>query len=158
MTLVTWREEYNTGIEDVDYEHQLLIKMINSVYKLLEKREKKDEIIDSLADIYAHISSHFMQEELLMERNQYEQISEHTNDHNRLLNEIICISNEFKRSDQFEAELLKRRLDQWFSVHFKTHDARLHTIALETEQHPPTLMELFSKARTLYAEQSISEA
>ena len=31
MALIEWREEYKTGIAGVDYEHEELINLINSV-------------------------------------------------------------------------------------------------------------------------------
>ncbi len=47
MALIEWREEYCTGIEGVDFEHEALIRQINTVYEMIEDRAGKALIIDS---------------------------------------------------------------------------------------------------------------
>ena len=37
MALIEWREEFCTGIPGVDFEHEELIKQINSIYLLIDK-------------------------------------------------------------------------------------------------------------------------
>ncbi len=32
MALIEWKDEYSTGIADVDHEHQELIALINDLY------------------------------------------------------------------------------------------------------------------------------
>ena len=51
---------------------------------------------------------------------------QHKNDHERLLDEIRDIMEDFEASSSFDDILLAERLDAWFSRHFETHDARLH--------------------------------
>lgn len=126
MALIEWREEYSTGNSGVDYEHKQLIELINSVYEMLEDSSDKDAVISCLGNIYGSISSHFALEEKWMELNQYDHYIEHRNDHNRLLDDLGAITDEFEASQKFDPEVLQHRLNQWFLVHFKTHDSRLH--------------------------------
>jgi len=53
-------------------------------------------------------------------------VTQHKNDHERLLDEIRDIMEDFEASDRFDEGKLAQRLDAWFSRHFETHDARLH--------------------------------
>ena len=50
MVLIEWREEYCTGIEGVDHEHENLIAQINSVYALVDKRADRQVLVESLGD------------------------------------------------------------------------------------------------------------
>ena len=126
MALIEWREEYSTGIAGVDYEHQELIKLINSVYEMLSDSSEKIRIIGCLGDIYGSISSHFALEERWMEQHNYDDYEAHRSDHERLLDDIGDITDDVEASHEFNEEQLRERLSNWFLNHFKTHDARLH--------------------------------
>jgi len=126
MALIEWREEYSTGISGVDFEHQELVALINSVYEMLGDSSDKTNIINCLGDIYGSISSHFALEERWMEQNNYDDYKAHREDHERLLDDIGDISDDVETSDELNIEQLRERLSNWFLNHFKTHDARLH--------------------------------
>ena len=126
MTLIEWREEYATGISGVDHEHQELIALINSIYEILDESPDKNNIINCLGDIYGRISSHFALEERWMEQHNYDDYKIHSDDHERLLDDIGDITDEVESSSKLNTEQLREKLDNWFLVHFKTHDSRLH--------------------------------
>ncbi len=129
MNLITWRKEFCTGISSVDYEHEKLIEQINSVYALVDDRADKDSVIDSLGEIYGSISAHFILEEKMMETHSYDQIDEHKADHERLLEDIGKITDDYENTTELDNVKLKKEINGWFQVHFKTHDARLHNMA-----------------------------
>ena len=58
----------------------------------------------------------------------YDQFAQHKADHERLLDEIRDIMDDFDDYEQPDSSELARRLDTWFSRHFETHDSRLHKI------------------------------
>jgi len=149
MSLVEWREEFCTGISDIDYDHEQLIELINSLYKLLEQQSEKQKILNCLGDIYANIATHFMLEELTMKKNSYDQYEEHKNDHNRLLDDIYDIKENFEKSDDLNNQTLEEKMNDWFIIHFKTHDARLHKLGQEmaAKEDESIFKSLFEKAK-----------
>jgi len=128
MALIEWRDEFNTGIPGVDYEHKALIGQINAVYALLEQQPDSETVLTCLDDIYGGVSAHFALEEQLMKEHGYEHYAEHSGDHERLLDDIRAISDDVEASSELDIERLKKRLNEWFAVHFQTHDARLHRL------------------------------
>jgi hemerythrin-like metal-binding protein len=126
MVLIEWREEFCTGIPGVDYEHEKLIEQVNSVYALIDDEVDRDRVIDMLGDIYGSISAHFALEEQMMKKHGYDRYQEHRTDHERLLDEIREISDDFENSTELDTQRFKQRLNDWFAIHFKTHDSRLH--------------------------------
>lgn len=129
MTLIKWQKEFFTGIPGVDFEHEELIKQINSIYTLIENKVDKESIIDSLGDIYGSISAHFALEEQMMKKHGYDQYMEHQADHERLLDDICDIADEFEKVVELDDQKFKQKLNDWFQLHFKTHDSRLHKLA-----------------------------
>jgi len=134
MALIEWRKEFCTGVAGVDYEHEELINEINEIYKLIDDKADRENIIDKLGDIYGSISAHFALEEQMMEKHGYDHFKEHQADHERLLDEIQDITEEFESADlksgsELDATSFKQKLNDWFQLHFSTHDARLHGLA-----------------------------
>ena len=129
MALIEWRKDFCTGIPGVDFEHEKLIEQVNSIYALIDDNADKESVIDSLGDIYGSISAHFALEEQMMEKHGYDNYEEHKADHERLLDDIRDITDEFENATELDSQKFKQKLNDWFQLHFKTHDSRLHKLA-----------------------------
>lgn len=136
MALIEWRKEFCTGVPGVDYEHQQLVKEINAIYTLVDENADRETVIDSLGDIYGSISAHFALEEQMMEKHKYDHFKEHQADHERLLDEIRDITEEYEQASELDDARFKQKLNDWFQLHFSTHDARLHGLAHLIDHEP----------------------
>ena len=126
MGLLHWEKRYSVGVEAVDYEHRELIDLINRLYEEARARGSKVAVLGFFGDLFKAISAHFALEERIMRERGCDQLMQHKNDHERLLDEIRDIMEDYEVTDLFDEQLLAQRLDAWFSRHFETHDARLH--------------------------------
>lgn len=126
MALLQWKDQYSTGIEAVDCEHQELIELINRLHDEMIAKGSKASIEAFFGDLFMGISAHFALEERFMRERRYDELPQHKADHERLLDEIRDIMDEFEGSDDVNESELATRLDAWFSRHFETHDSRLH--------------------------------
>lgn len=126
-SLIEWRDDFKTGIADVDYEHSQLVELINDIYRRLGDRPEKADIGAALGEIHVKISAHFALEEKIMRERRYDQYADHKADHERLLDEIRDIMDAFEDAPGFDyTGAMVARLTPWFTEHFKTKDARLH--------------------------------
>lgn len=128
MELIEWNDKFATGMSGIDNEHEELIAMINSFYLKHSENSDKHELVNILNNIYSAIHAHFMLEERLMKKNGYDDYENHKNDHARLLDEIRDITMNFEQASDFDEQELKLKLNDWFLIHFKTHDSRLHIL------------------------------
>jgi len=127
MALVEWRDEYRTGVASVDHEHQALIQILNDLHAQQAGNVEKTAVADYLGEINAKISAHFALEEKIMREHAYDQYADHKADHERLLDDIRDIMDDFDRGAYLNYdEVLAAHLRDWFTQHFKTKDARLH--------------------------------
>lgn len=126
MSLVEWRDEFKIGIEEVDFEHQELIELINDLYKEAKKEGSSMAITDYLGEIFSKISAHFALEEKEMRELKYDQYEDHKQDHEQLLDNIRDIMDEYEDISTLDEKEFGRRLTDWFVNHFSTKDARLH--------------------------------
>ena len=126
MNLVEWRDEFKIGIEEVDFEHQELIELINELYSETKKVDSTMAVMDCLGEIFAKISAHFALEEKVMRDLQYDQYEDHKEDHELLLDSIMDIMDEYADDSRLDEEEFADRLNNWFVKHFSTKDARMH--------------------------------
>ena len=124
--LLAWRSEYSLGIPDVDHEHRELFDLINELHAQLFESGSGTTVTDFLGELFAKISSHFALEEKLMRDGQYTEFPAHKADHERLLDEIRDLMDDYEDGAHVDLDRFARDLERWFSVHFATHDAALH--------------------------------
>ena len=82
---IEWDDSFLIGIEELDYEHKVLIKDINKLHLELARQNEKSEIEKCLGDIYARMQAHFALEEHVMKEHEYKFYDEHKREHERLL-------------------------------------------------------------------------
>jgi hemerythrin-like metal-binding protein len=133
MVLVQWKDEFEIGIPAVDHEHRALIKVINLLGEQLDSRAGVVEISETLDEIRRLIAAHFVMEEHIMRDMGYDEYPQHKADHARLLEEIRNITLSVEHGGSIDRRLeLGERISRWFSRHFETYDARLHSLSQTT--------------------------
>jgi hemerythrin len=126
MAQIEWSQEFSIGNATIDREHELLIGRINQLYDQLSLPLDTEAIETLLVEIQTDISAHFVMEELLMQEAGFAEFEGHKQDHERLLDQIQDMIFHFREDPENGEELLKNRMSDWFSHHFKSFDARLH--------------------------------
>ena len=129
MTLIEWKDEFSVGVAAVDHEHRELIALINALHADIGAGASRDTVIESLGEIYAQISAHFALEEKFMRESGYMAYAEHKEDHEILLDDLRDIMDQVEDDGSYGEARLSSDLGFWFSEHFRTHDARLHSHA-----------------------------
>lgn len=122
MALIDWDARFSVGIASVDHEHREMIRLINELHAQLGG----GSVAGFLGEIYARISAHFALEEKIMRKHHYDQYEDHKADHERLLDEIRAIMDDYEDKRIYQDEILAGRLRSWFGDHFRKRDARLH--------------------------------
>ena len=126
MSLIEWQDEFSVGVASVDLEHRELIDLINDLHDLVGENASADEVVSMLGEIFAQISAHFALEEKFMRDTGYSAYREHKTDHELLLDQLRDIMDKVEDDDSYDKDRLSQELERWFTVHFRTHDARLH--------------------------------
>ena len=127
MNLIEWKDEFSVGVAAVDVEHRDLIDLINDLHGMLGQGASQQHVTDALGEIFAQISAHFALEERFMRNRQYPDYLAHKADHEALLDELRDIMDRVEDDGSYEEDRLSRELERWFTEHFRTHDAKLHS-------------------------------
>lgn len=89
--MITWKDEYCTGIPVVDEQHQYLVDIANQTYDLLTNNlilDKYDRIINILQKLQDYTVYHFKTEEEFMQSVGYKKILSHKVAHSDFLNAL----------------------------------------------------------------------
>ncbi|HUS54416.1 MAG TPA: hemerythrin family protein [Thermohalobaculum sp.] len=127
MAPLEWKDSYSVGVPAVDHEHQELIGLVNQLQRALASQQPEDAVADIFGDLFRAISAHFALEERFMREHGYDQTTQHKADHERLLDELRDIMDDYRDCEDHSGENLIASIEAWFANHFKTHDARLHS-------------------------------
>lgn len=130
-SLIEWRDDFRTGIDDIDHEHQGMIDAINVLGERLDQGADVEEIQINLGRIHELIEAHFALEEMMMRKHHYAGFREHKAHHDMLLDDIRDIMDYVNESHAYTETLrneLKTRISDWFGVHFRTLDRDLHKL------------------------------
>ena len=126
MSLIEWKDQYSLGVAEVDHEHRELVELINELYRSLGQEHSEVAVADFLGELYARIAAHFALEEKIMRDSEYDEYEDHKADHERLLDGIRDLMDDYEDGVYVDVERFGKLLDEWFSEHFRTRDARLH--------------------------------
>ena len=125
-SLLVWKPDYALGIPAVDHEHRELFDLVNDLHASLFEPDSEATVMDFLGELFSKISSHFALEEKLMRDGRYAELPGHKEDHERLLDEIRDLMDDYEDGGHVDLDRFALKLERWFSVHFSTHDAALH--------------------------------
>jgi hemerythrin len=63
-----WKDEYNSGIEEIDYQHKKLVALINQLHEAEKKKERGIVISGILERLVDNAISHFASEKEMLSR------------------------------------------------------------------------------------------
>jgi len=129
---IEWDDSFLIGIEELDYEHKVLIKDINRLHLELARQDEKSEIEKCLGDIYARMQAHFALEEHVMKEREYRFYDEHKREHERLLDSysgyMMQILNE---PDVSFGNSIEETLSHWVLNHILNSDKKMSLMVQE---------------------------
>jgi len=85
MPIVTWCDEYNVNVEEIDIQHRKILELVNNLHSSVEACIDKNELKDLLVELVEYTGMHFSTEEQLMEKYDYPEHEEHLSEHRILL-------------------------------------------------------------------------
>ena len=125
------KNEYLTGIEQIDSEHVILFGIGERAYKLLKDpftTDKYDRIIEIIEELKDYTVFHFSHEEELMERINYSGIATQKSEHAKFIKRIeeVDLDKIDENQDEYIMEILNFMAD-WLVVHIVGKDTVIKT-------------------------------
>ncbi len=121
--LFEWDDAFLIGIDEIDYEHKVLVDDINRLHEALARHKDRANV---LGDIYARMQAHFALEERVMKQHEYEFLDEHKREHEALLDNYAEYMVQFL-NDKSDAtsQSIEDVLERWVLNHITGSDRQM---------------------------------
>ena len=114
-----------TGIDEIDDQHRLILECQRNISLALERDSGVDEICVLLEDVKNASERHFDMEEALMRSVRYDDADEHIRMHHMELAFIGRMIDEVKGACMLPTQGMVAALTTWFFEHMRTMDVEL---------------------------------
>jgi adenylate cyclase len=137
-TLMEWRSEFQTGIEEIDKSHRRLFDKINDFIETTRKNDHS-KIFEVFTFLANHTQTYFKTEEELMRRYDYPFLESHLQEHKRFIENLMMLTVEAEAGTSdphylaFRVQLL---LFDWFTGHLAKTDRHMGRHLLGAMQRP----------------------
>ena len=87
-TKIVWDSSFETGIPEIDTQHQRLVEIINSLMDGIG-HASKETLTDIIRQLKEYTQYHFKTEEGIMERSGYTDLKEHHFEHQTFVDQLL---------------------------------------------------------------------
>lgn len=124
MSLSSLKENFNTGIDSLDYEHRKLVGVMESLCDSYERDESSASAL--FGTLYTEVAAHFALEERIMREKKYAQYDAHKADHEKLLDRIRFMMEAYEKGLCADCGTsLRDCLEGWLAGHVAHADSAL---------------------------------
>lgn len=126
MTNIQWKAAYNTGISEIDSQHQQLVGYLNDLHRaILDNNQKAIAMV--IEELIDYTQTHFVYEEELMASFDYEFFSAHQRVHELFTARIMRYKRRFDKGEDIATDLFNL-LRRWLLNHI-SHDDQSYAAA-----------------------------
>jgi hemerythrin len=126
MTMIAlWNDDYCTGNEQIDQEHQELFELVNTLHAAMLQWADRSSLKGILDHLASHTIDHFKTEELFMVIEAYPGYERHKLAHDKLTSKVVTLIHQFQQG-QTELDVeLTQFLAEWLGHHIKGEDQKM---------------------------------
>lgn len=128
MESFVWGNIYETGIEEVDQQHQSLVELINRFGRQLTENEVDlDQLENIFIDLADYAREHFEDEERLMRTVNVDDrhLNSHIEEHNGFLEDVSSLYKQYQLKSGGKGESLLKFLLHWLAYHILGADKNM---------------------------------
>lgn len=122
MPIAFWRDDYNTGYEEIDRQHQHLFWIINNLHDAVLAGNGVSLIESTLDNLFDYTLEHFQAEEALMTAYHYPNQEAHVKKHDNLREQVIAMRQKLGDNLPLLSIELSKFLADWLIHHIKDDD------------------------------------
>ncbi|UJF23654.1 bacteriohemerythrin [Suttonella sp. R2A3] len=130
-TFIEWDDRFSIKVEDIDYQHQELVNIMNRLYQAIVDRTAQSEGPKILDDLKIYTIAHFSVEESLMRIFGYEDYEVHKEQHRQLVEELQEVMLRVEAGEHHINSDLLIYLRKWLVNHIMHTDVKLGRFLIE---------------------------
>jgi hemerythrin len=123
---IIWDKSFETGIDEVDAQHQRLVEIINSLAEGIGHSSMKD-LQGILSKLKEYAQYHFQTEEGIMEAAAYTELEDHKAEHSAFVDQILLFDLDVILASEGLAWDMFHFLRGWLTNHILVVDRQFST-------------------------------
>ncbi len=136
MALVTWSEGLSVSVQEMDKQHQELIRLINQLHEAMKNGKGKDEIGKVLTGLIRYTKIHFAAEEKLMQEAHYPGYQQQKSAHEALVKQVLDLQTRFNANETLKPAEVITFLSNWLVNHIKGEDKKYAPFLTKNQKSP----------------------
>ena len=119
--LMTWNDQLDIGLNEINRQHQTLLHLINDLNHLLKHSYGLPAIKRVVQGLIDYTANHFKYEEVLFDQIGYQQTDEHMKKHSQLVERVLDFQKRVEKGEDIGDELMQF-LKNWLGQHIMIED------------------------------------
>ena len=124
MALINWHPNFSINIEEIDKQHQLLVKMINDLYDAMNAGEEKAVLQKLINRLNIYAAMHFAKEEHYFDTFGYPETELHKKEHSNFEDKVLNFESDFNKGSQSLSIEIVNFLGDWLVGHIQGSDKK----------------------------------
>ena len=126
MRVIHWNQDLCVGIEEIDEDHQTLVKYLNELFVACAAGQGPAVLKSTLENVKAYTRTHFAHEEDVMRKVKYPGVEEHLRDHAFLISELDDLIEAFDQEPNHDlSNKTLQFLEDWLLHHILEEDKKI---------------------------------
>ena len=117
-----WTPDHASGHPTIDDEHLGLLIALRGIFSGMQSGQPFDTLVDAVDALLVRCRAHFTNEEELLRRIGYANVSRHSQSHESLLLKLSDVRNDFARGIEGSLEKIASRLHDLVVLHLLRED------------------------------------
>ena len=119
---IEWRGSYSVGIEELDSQHQKLLKLINEMGEAADTAPSKASCFAGLNAMIRYAQEHFTTEERYLEKNAYPKYLEQKAGHENFVQETFTMAQDLDGEGLLTLGGITMYIEDWYQDHILGFD------------------------------------
>ena len=124
MAFMSWKEEFETNVWEVDTQHRKLLDLLNRLFDAMKVGKGKDVLGPILKELINYTVYHFGTEERLFQQHGYPGLEKHKKEHDDLTRKALELKSAFESGNQTITIEVLNFLRNWLNVHILQEDKK----------------------------------
>lgn len=124
MSKITWTDDLETGVKQIDSHNQSLLFILEELFASDLPCEMRSRTCHKIEDTIVYLTRNFLREEALMAECSYPDVDGHKREHRTLLDELLRLQRSFE-CGRYDTSKMFDLLSSWALAHIEIWDKEL---------------------------------
>lgn len=124
MALIEWNDTFSVNLDEIDKQHQKLIRMINDLNDAMKRGQGKESLTVIINDLFVYAGSHFATEEKYFDKYAYPETRRHKAEHSDFVTKVTDFKKGFDSGQVALSIEVMTFLKDWLKAHILGSDKK----------------------------------